>query len=60
MKAGDLVTIYQDPITCKKEEGKAELIKCHISREHDQTEYWEVIFVDEDITYNRWINKEKH
>lgn len=54
LEKGQIVTIYEDPITQKKPEGKAKLIKRH----HivDNMEYWQVEFLDEKGAYrNRHI-----
>ena len=56
MKKGDIVTIYKDPITKQKPEGKARLVK-FVSRFEDE-EHWMVSFLDEEgsETYYRIIN----
>ena len=55
MKKGDIVMIYEDPFTCKKEEGEAKLIKRHIGGlQQGVREYWEVRFKDH-TQVNRWI-----
>ena len=55
MEVGDKVTIYQDPITKQKEEGKATLVK-FLSKDDDfGTEDWEVGFDNEVETYTRTI-----
>ena len=53
MKAGDEVTIYEDPITQRQPEGNATLVEL-VSRLADG-EIWEVRFKGEDDTYQRLI-----
>ncbi len=56
-KVGDIVTIFEDPWSQKKPEGKARLIKR--TRILDPAlEYWEVQFEGEECTHWRWIKKE--
>ena len=45
MKKGNVVTIYEDPITEKVEEGDAELVK-RLKYLSDDCEYWKVRFLD--------------
>lgn len=51
MKKGDIVTIYEDPITCEKSEGSAKLVKYHRGDRHFSRDWhledWTVEFVDE-------------
>ena len=54
LKPGDIVTIFQDPITQKKIEGKAELISI-ICRYPDNQEYWDIDFKDGGDTTQRII-----
>lgn len=56
MKKGDVIMIYEDPFTQKKEEGKAKLIEKYQAGSYpgDQ-EYWKVKFVGSPQTYLRWI-----
>jgi hypothetical protein len=54
MKQGETVTIYEDPITCQKSEGKAKLVR-RIMVDGD-LEYWEVESLGEH--FRRWIKKE--
>ena len=44
MKRGDVVTIYEDPITRKKVEGKARLVRLLSALPDDNLERWEVHF----------------
>lgn len=46
MKRGDIVTIYEDPITCQKPEAKAKLVMKHFDM-NDNCEYWTVKFIDD-------------
>lgn len=59
MKKGDIVTIYQDPLTEKNKEGQARLLR-FINEDHDM-EFWEVKFLvagaEEPLVY-RFIKKE--
>lgn len=56
LQAGDVVVIYQDPITEERREGEARLIKRHaefrpIDYERErglQLEWWNVHFLDDD------------
>lgn len=65
MKAGDLVTIYEDPLTEKKPEGEAKLIrrtavsplqKC---KDGMGLEQWLVEFLSDKAKCYRWIKKEE-
>lgn len=58
MKPRDIVKIYQDPITCRKLEGKAKLEE-FISDENEY-ERWTVAFTDDGFKATRAVNKEKH
>lgn len=55
---GDIVDIYEDPITEEKLEGKAKLISRDIKAVGDGLEYWSVQFLEgyEDIT-QRFIKR---
>ena len=57
MKRGDLVTIYEDPETMHKPEGRARLQSLQIA--YPDREYWEVRFYRgarlENMMVNRWI-----
>jgi hypothetical protein len=52
MKRGDVVTIYQDPITKQKPEGKAKLVK-QISTAEGGLERWTVQFVSDGFVCER-------
>jgi hypothetical protein len=48
MQKGDIVSVYQDPITRQKEEGRARLIKKDNKLyTNPGTEFWQVQFVDD-------------
>lgn len=59
-KKGDIVTIYQDPITKRKVDGKAQLIRRipytggEIGEERN-LEQWELIFLDDGMQTVRLI-----
>jgi len=55
-KAGDVVRIYEDPLTEKKLEGEAKLIE-KISDDGER-EYWLVEFTRGHERHPRWIKKE--
>jgi len=54
MQPGQTVKIYEDPITCRKLEGKAVLILKNNAEFHE-LEYWRVKFLNGDIR-NRFIS----
>ena len=58
MKKWQTIMIYEDPLTCEKPEGNAQLIR---KIKEDKTfEYWEVSFVGDPYgTCRRKIKKEK-
>lgn len=58
MNKGDIALIYEDPYTCRKFEGKAELIEKLDLYHSDALEYWYVKFIDTKDKYKRWINLE--
>jgi len=65
MNIGDTVKVYEDPITCQRLEGTAELIEPGAPRntphEYDKREYWTVAFPEDDgAQYQRWINIDHH
>lgn len=57
MKKGDIVTIYEDPITQLKVDGKAQLIK-RWPYSDETLEQWEVIYLDDGMQTIRLINAE--
>ncbi len=60
MNKGDIVRIYEDPLTEKKLDGKARLVKLLRAYDHDPLEMWEVKFLDEHSRYSRirWVKKD--
>ena len=55
-KKGDIVTIYQDPLTKAKPEGKAKLIKKLAGKDAEEgTEYWIVQFLSDSFKTGRSI-----
>ena len=50
-------TVYEHPLTGDKAEGQAILVR-PINREHGQLERWEVRFIGDRQTCERWIKKE--
>ena len=58
MKKGDVVMIYEDPVTCKVLEGKAKLVKDISYTYRTGFERWEVNFVNdpEGAVVERMIN----
>lgn len=60
MKKGDIVTIYQDPLTKQEVEGQAQLREHEY--DHRNLEYWQVRFLGEedgDPIVRRFIKKEQ-
>lgn len=60
MEKGQVVTVYQDPITEVYPEGKAKLIRRfddYGAAPNERLEYWEVAFLEDEggETYNRLI-----
>jgi hypothetical protein len=55
MKVGDVVTIYEDPLTEKKPEGKGKLQRLIL--DDGDRELWEIIFYPSGDNCNRWIKK---
>ncbi len=57
MKLGDIVTIYENPLTHDRPEGEAKLIK-HLREDKGIANYnfWEVEFIKEPgVTFQRWV-----
>jgi len=54
MKKGDVVTVYEDPISQKKVEGKAKILKVH-AKPH----YYRVVFIDYGDIVDRFIYPKK-
>lgn len=57
-KAGDIVTIYEDPLTEQKPEGKAKLVQ-KVNEDELGLERWLVEFVEDGSQLYRWIKKEE-
>lgn len=56
MKIKDIVMVYEDPLTKKKPEGKATLLKCLKSKGwQDQLEYWKVKFLSDGFETGRMV-----
>ena len=55
MEVGDIVTIYEDPLSCQKPEGEAKLVELLI--DDKEMQYWKVESLGE--YYRRWIKKVK-
>jgi hypothetical protein len=57
MKVGDIVEIYEKPMTNERLEGRAKLVRL-LTSDYDR-ELWEVKFVGDDaVLFLRWIKKE--
>jgi len=56
MEKGDIVTIYDDPLTESNPEGKAELIT-RLNTDGFNQEYWSVRFIEDGYKTARWIKK---
>jgi len=54
LKKGDIVKIYQDPITCKKLEGNAKLLKKHFTKN-----FWKVKFLSDGFICDRFVSPER-
>lgn len=59
MKPDDVVTIYEDPLTEKKPEGQARLVKLMFPPNYNpDMELWEVqLLAEPKETYFRWVKK---
>lgn len=55
LEKGQIVMVYQDPITCQTKEGKAKLIR-NLNQNHPKQEYWQVEFLEDNYRCPRWIN----
>lgn len=53
MKRGDIVIIYQDPITELKPEGRVKLVE--FIKANNGLELWRVRFLSDNFTANRFI-----
>jgi hypothetical protein len=62
LNAGDTVTIYEDPLTARKVEGQAKLIRRVSDRveqyENVALEFWRVQFEGEDMVVYRAVRVE--
>lgn len=57
MKTGQIVQVYQKPITKEQPEGEARLIKrMPDNRDGDIVENWKVKFISDDFICERLIN----
>lgn len=56
-KKGEIITIFEDPLTQQKPEGKAELIT-KTPNYDNELENWMVKFTGEKYMVYRWIKKE--
>jgi uncharacterized protein with PIN domain len=60
MKQGDIVTIYEDPFTRKKPEGKAKLlVLIEAARRPRDFQRWSVKFLSDGFVAERFIQKDK-
>ncbi len=55
MEKGEIRMIFEDPLTCEKEEGKAKLIAGPAKMSTSQMEYWLVRFLSDGYQVRRWI-----
>ncbi len=55
MKVGQVVTIFDDPITRQRPEGKARLQKKTSIKGIEGLQYWFVKFMDDEMETTRWI-----
>ena len=54
MKKGDIVMIFQDPVTCQEPEGEAKLLKLEIDHIPEQ-QFWQVKFLSDGFVTLRWV-----
>ena len=60
MKQGDIVTIYEDPFTRKKPEGKAKLLALlEAAKRPRDLQRWSVKFLSDGFIAERFIQKDK-
>lgn len=60
MKQGDIVTIYEDPFTRKKPEGKAKLLALlEAAKRPRDLQRWTVKFISDGFVAKRFIQKDK-
>lgn len=56
MQKNDIVTVYEDPITKKKPEGKAKLLRCLQAKGwQDKLQYWKVRFLSDGFETGRMV-----
>lgn len=55
MEKGQIIMIYQDPITQQKPEGEAKLLK--LEKDDPDQQYWKVRFLSDGFVTFRWIHK---
>lgn len=55
MKTGQIVEIYNDPITRQKPQGKAKLLIKLIDTHNDWLKYWRVKFLSDNFIADRFI-----
>lgn len=58
LEEGSVVEVFEDPVTCKRSEGKAKLLK--LLRDSEGIQFWSLVFLNDtdETQYNRWIRKE--
>jgi len=56
LKIGDIIQIYENPLSETNPEGRARLLELLIDDQSMQ--YWRVEFVEDGEQANRWIRKE--
>lgn len=57
MESGQHIMIYEDPITCKKPEGEAKLLRKKWTK--GELERWKVKFVADNFVCERFIKEVK-
>jgi rubrerythrin len=55
LKPGDVVMIYEDPVTKAKPEGRAKLLKL-IRTEEEDMQFWQVEFIEGGEKVERWVD----
>lgn len=60
MKKGQIVIIYEDPITCQRREGEAKLVSQMRGDTGDGLELWEVKFINDGYETTRTVNVKTH
>lgn len=54
MENGNIITIYEDPVTMQKIEGKAKLLK-QLHCNDPSLEYWTVLFINDLAVVDRYV-----